>query len=328
MIKLEKLEISASDEWDALVEQYPGATLFHTSFWCRVIEKTFGVKGYLLQFLDNGMTVGVVPVWIRKKAGLTLVGSPLRQTATHYCGPLLMDGITVSQILAALYNYVSRELKADYIDITFPYSLDIAIDSSWKVSKPETLILSLDRTQEDLWKSFEGRARTAIRKAIKSGVNVHLIHNPEKELDTFYEMLEEVHRRHGRKPVFPKKFYESIFKVNSEYASLYGAEYNGKWIAMAFILKYKNWMNYHSAGSLRAFRQLGANNLLQWEIIKDGLRAEYILYDLGGGSGIHGIEKFKMAFRPYRDCYTNIWRANWVGGIARKIYERLININR
>ncbi len=328
MLEIEEIKVNNSEEWDSLVERYPKCTLFHTFFWAQVIEKTYGIKGHLLQFWDRDKPVGIIPIWVTKKAGLTLVGSPLRQTATHFCGPLLNENININDALEALYLYASKKLKASYVDITLPYSLDVNISKYWNISKPDTLIVDLNRTEDEIWKSFEGRMRTAVRKAQKSGVQVKIIKCSNNEIEIFYNMLEKVHSRRGIKPIFPKFFYKNLLIHQSPYAFLYGARFEGQWIAMTLILKYRDWMNYHSAALLREFGKLGANNLIQWQVIRDGLKEEKKIYDLGGGSGIEGIEKFKKSMRPYRSYYQNMWRANMFARLARFSYEKLLPLIR
>ena len=327
MLELQRMEISDPQEWDNVVKQYPECTLFHTSFWCQVIEKTYRVKGYLLQFLHRGKPVGVIPIWL-KKAGLILVGSPLRQTATHFCGPLLDNNININDALEALYHYASKELKASYVDITLPYSLHIKISKHWNISRPATLIVDLNRTEDEIWKSFEGRMRTAVRKAQKSGIQVDIIQCSINEIEIFCDMLEKVYGRHGIKPVFPISFYKNLLIPRSPYAFLYGARFEGRWIAMALILKYRDWMNYHSAASLREYGKFGANNLLQWKIILDGLKEGIKKYDLGAGSGIEGIERFKKSMRPDVAYYQNIWRGNLIAKLARWSYEKVLPVLR
>ncbi len=324
MLNLQRKEIDDPHEWDYLVEQYAKCTLFHTSFWCKIIEKTYGIKGILLQFFDSKRPVGIIPVWIIRKAGLTLVGSPLRQTATHYCGPLLKDDIDINNVLESIYYYLSKTFKASYVDITLPSPLNANISETWNITRPDTLIVDLDRTEDEIWKSFEGRMRTAVRKAKKSGVEVEIVHCGLDEIDVFYNMLREVHALRGSQPVFPKDFYKHLLIPQSSYAFLYGARFEGRWIAMALILKYRDWMNYHSAASKREFGKLGANNLLQWQVILDGLKEGKKQYDLGGGSGMAGIVKFKKSMRPNIANYQNMWRASWIGRLARGGYEKIL----
>lgn len=83
-------------------------------------------------------------------------------------------------------------------------------------------------------------------------------------------------------------------------------------------------MNYHSAASLREFSNLGANNFLQWHVIRNGLKEGVDFYDLGAGSGIAGIEKFKRSMRPLEANYQKMWRASLIGNLARNGYEMVL----
>lgn len=307
--------------WDDLVRQYPGETLFHTSFWAEVVEKTYGIKGRLLQIFRDGAPVGVVPVWISRKGGLKLLGSPLRQTATHFCGPLCRPEVNLRDVVEELYSFGTKELGVAYMDITLPQPLTEPFSSVWNVKTPDTFVLELDRTEEELWKSFEGRMRTAVRKAEKNDVEIEIVACGHDEIGEFYSMLEEVHGRHGVKPVFPRLFYENLLIPSTPFALLYGAKFEERWISMALILKFGDWLNYHSAASVRKFANLGGNNLLQWHVIREGIREGKKRYDLGAGSGIAGIEKFKKSMRPSHARYQKMWRADWRGRLARTVYE-------
>jgi hypothetical protein len=311
-------------EWNALVGQYPGVTLFHTAFWTKIVGKTYGVKGQLLQIFRGDSPVGVIPIWTSSKAGLKIVGSPIRQTATHFCGPLCNPDINIDEVIESFYAFAIKELGASYVDITLPHTVEKNLSSEWKIARPETFVLDLRKTEEEIWTSFEGRMRTAVRKAQKSSVDIQAVKCGGKEIGEFYKMLEGVHGRHGVRPVFPQSFYKHLLIPSTSNAVLYGAIFENRWISMALILKFKNWMNYHSAASLREFSNLGANNFLQWHVIRNGLKEGVDFYDLGAGSGIAGIEKFKRSMRPLEANYQKMWRASLIGNLARNGYEMVL----
>lgn len=78
---------------------------------------------------------------------------------------------------------------------------------------------------------------------------------------------------------------------------LYFSEYNNKYLSGAFIWKYKDTIYYVYGASTEESRNLNANNLLHWEIIKNANKEGYKNYNMWGGTNKKDtITRFKMRF--------------------------------
>jgi len=168
-----------------------------------------------------------------------------------------------------------------------------------------SVVIDLRKSRDILWKELDGRSRTAIRKAEKSGIKIAEIQTLE-ELHRYYDIYLALTRREKAYP-YPFKFFKSIIShlVPLNMARFFLAYYQGKPIAGVTILVGNNKAMYFNGASLPEHRNLGVNNLLIWHSIcwsHDIAKARiFDLYGIPcnqeyGGEVERGLYKFKTSF--------------------------------
>ena len=158
-----------------------------------------------------------------------------------------------------------------------------------------------NKTEEDLLKSFTQKTRYNIRLSAKKGVTIR--EGTRDDLKIFYEIMKKTGTRDDFS-VRPLEYFKKIYDAMSpNYAKLIIAEYEGKAISAVLPILYGNKVWYLYGGSSNEHRNLMANYLLQWEMIKWGLNNECDTYDFRGVSGFknpkdpqYGVYKFKKGF--------------------------------
>ena len=71
-------------------------------------------------------------------------------------------------------------------------------------------------------------------------------------------------------------------------------------------------MFYWHGASLKQYFSLYPNNLLHWEIIKDGLNKGYKVYDFGPSGGMEGVIQFKRSFGSVKKEFISAhWKYRW-----------------
>jgi lipid II:glycine glycyltransferase (peptidoglycan interpeptide bridge formation enzyme) len=154
-----------------------------------------------------------------------------------------------------------------------------------KVIKRHTFILDLKKSLEDIWTNFDKKLRNVIRKSEKEGVIVSEISN-EEELKEYYELSKhtekEIQENKGKKTfsIQTYDFFKEIFK--NKIGKYMIAKLNGKIIAGALFLVWKNKALYYQSGMDRSYHDKQAPSLIQWEAIKKFKELEIKEYDLGG----------------------------------------------
>lgn len=167
------------------------------------------------------------------------------------------------------------------------------IQNSAPVQYPETFIIDLFQTEEELLKNMKPKTRYNIALARKRGVAVQWSKNIN-DIDVFYDLLTETSRRQ-KIGIHSKKHYENIIKILGEHnaGAIIFAHHNNKPIAANLVTFYGDVAAYLHGGTDSRYRAFMAPYLLQWETIQEAKRRGLIRYDLGGCAVTKGkIEKW------------------------------------
>lgn len=184
----------------------------------------------------------------------------------------------------------------------------------------QSVIVDLKQPEEDIWKNFEGRARTAIRKAVRLGVKVHT----SAQIDTDLLKFDEIYKKEmARKNAplhyhFQFEFFDSLRKTLNQNIDLIFAEVNGTFISAGlFLYEIEAAAHYYLMATEYQHQKYQANSLILYEAALYFKNKGIKIFDLQGGR--EGVYNFKKSFSKRRgDFYT--------GGIIHnhKVYKKLV----
>ena len=99
-----------------------------------------------------------------------VAGSPFIVEDTPYMGPAI-EPCHILDILPALDEYL-KENRIGFLRLVSNQAYHVENGhNSYHFIEKHTHILDITKSEDNLWKNLEGRCRTAIRKARKSGVD-------------------------------------------------------------------------------------------------------------------------------------------------------------
>jgi len=202
----------------------------------------------------------------------------------------------------------------------------------------DTLMLDLEKSEEELLKEMKQKTRYNIRLAGKRGIKIRnyklgITDQEEfrKKFDFFWNLTEETSRRdkftsHNKE--YYQKMLESLSGKGQDrcdkqnlYAKLYLAEYKEKIIAANIVLYFGDLAVYLHGSSSSEYRNLMAPYLLQWKQIQDAKTQGYKKYDFWGitidgeKKNWQGITKFKKGFggeeKSYIGAYDLVFDKLW-----------------
>src|SRR5262245_54347076 len=241
--------------WERFIDASPQATLGHLLGWRNVVQKTYHHTPYYLLATDGQAVKGLLPLFLIRSPlfGRLLVSAPYLSY-----GGLIENDECAGEALVEKARQVASERKAKYIELRGLQRVGRGLLLKEKYC---TFLLSLEVGPDVLWKRFEGgRARTAVRKALKSGLIV------EKGLH-LQGVLADIMSRHMRDlgtPFHHRSFYQNIAEEFPHHLEILMAKYNDRYVGAVLLMSFKDTVYWLHGASLREYRSFDPVSLLVW----------------------------------------------------------------
>lgn len=178
------------------------------------------------------------------------------------------------------------------------------------IQPPDTVLLDLSQTEDELLADMKPKWRYNIRLPEKKGVAVSAYRGGDA-LDVafplFWDLYTETAQRDGI-TIHSKQYYRDLLKTALEYPqygtiTLYIARHEQDAIAAIVVVQYKTEAIYLYGASSGNKRNLMPAYALQWQAMCDAKRAGCLTYDLYGippsddpSHPMHGLYRFKTGF--------------------------------
>ena len=290
------IDPSSDKRWDEFVKNHSNSTIFHTSNWARVLQKTYGYIPYyfILEDSDKKIKAGcpffLIKSWL---TGNRLVCLPF----TDVCYPLVTSGEDIESLLSATIEKAKKE-KADYIEVrgrhpdVFLRDLHFENHSYYRLSR-----LDLSRGRDSVWEGFGKDIRRGIRRLESTNLVVEKSET-EKGMRDFYLLNLATRKKHGVLPQ-PYIFFETIWQelILNGLGFVLFAKYQGIPIAGDVFFIYKDTIYDKFNASDRNYLQYRPNHLIEWNIIQYCLQNGFRYLDSGRTSQDNlGLRRFKRSW--------------------------------
>ena len=323
------------NRWSRYYNMISHKGIYHCPHYIKALEKHSGNSAELFIFEINNSNFVYYPYLKRSLEKLPFAkdcesfthGYFDIDSSWYYGGPLIQsEHPTLNDELAILF----ATAFSDYCETSKIVSEFIRFDPTllnheyFKNLLPlnrnrETVYIDLTQSEEDIWMNMEGRARTAIRKARKTGIKVHVSQKKEdllKFCDIYaLEMERKAALSHYR---FNRQFIMQLFDAVGQRIQLVYAEINGTFISGGiFIYEFGQAVHYFLMATRHDYRHNQANNLIIYEALRFFKDKGVKIFDLQGGR--EGVFKFKKSFSKNRSPF-------FTSGIVRnkKVYDTLV----
>ncbi|MCB9813683.1 MAG: peptidoglycan bridge formation glycyltransferase FemA/FemB family protein [Pseudomonadales bacterium] len=167
-----------------------------------------------------------------------------------------------------------------------------------------TFQLDLTKPEEILFKNLSSKTRYNVNLAYKKGVRI-FENTSEDGMEQYIKILEETTKRQGFYAHSPEYFRDMWKKMGeSGILRIFNAVYENV-VITSWIMFIFNGTIYYPYGSSRSIhREVMANNLMMWEMIKFGKSENCRMLDMWGSLGPepnknhqwYGFHKFKMGY--------------------------------
>ncbi len=347
-----KAKILAKSEeiiWDEFVHNHPLGGIQQSSAWARFQGVMKGRGQYWIVALVDEKTGGQ-----KKDApALKIIGGSVvirHKMPKGYSwfygsrGPLLdYENLTEKEVNQQISLLLEEIAKLSKLEHSIFLRFDPPIIGSTPLFKnfrkikegfypQDTLVLDLEKSEEELLSEMKPKGRYNIKLAEKKGVKIEKYTASDdtqlnkKELNKaiadFYELLGDTTTRDGFTR-HPKEIYMDMVEnltpkktqFHSEHkpeAILYIAKFENIPVAGMIAVTYKNTTTYYYGASSNEYRNTMAPYLLQWHAIKEAKKEGFKWYDFMGISPendqkhkLAGVSDFKNKFGGMRLTYIH-----------------------
>ncbi len=178
--------------------------------------------------------------------------------------------------------------------------------ASVDIQPPDTVIVDLSRSENEILESMKPKWRYNVRLAEKKGVTVRRFDGKDAlacALDEFYRLYVETAKRDGI-AIHSRTYYSRLFETTGPHrVSVYLAESGGTAIASIITLCHGTCGTYLYGASSNEGRNLMPAYVLQWKAMLDAKEAGCVAYDMYGippdddpTHPMHGLYRFKTGF--------------------------------
>lgn len=278
-------------DWDKLVLQHEGTTIFHTQAWAKTLYESYNYKPlYFTAFENNGISA-LLPVMevyshLTGKRGVAL-------PFTDYCEPMTNNSLDFHDIFKQIIDH-GKKKGWKYLELR-------GVQNRLYDQTPSTYFyghtLNLSNDENKIFFQFRNSTQRNIKKSEKEGVSVLLSHSP-KSMEEFYRLNCLTRKEHGLPPqpfTFFKNIYKEIISHKAGFTVL--AAFNNKTIAGAVFLHHGGKALYKYGASDKTYQNLRANNLIMWEAIKYYCKNGYSEFCFGRTEPENqGLRQFKTGW--------------------------------
>ncbi len=278
-----------------------GSNFMQTFYWASIKEE-YGFKAYFFQISLNGRDEGLVVLQRPLKFGFSLAYIP------H--GP----SVTLSETID--FIELSKKLRPFLPGMTLFIRYDLLLSVSRKdrvkglkkstvtVQVPDTSILDIKKSEDELLSGMHKKTRYNIKLAEKKGVVIS--DTPLSSIDEWYNLYEVTAKRDSI-AIHSREYYKSVVNKVSESDSssvkLLLAHHDGELLAGIIIIIQKDMATYLYGASSNSKRNLMPAYLLQWYGIKISRSLGAKQYDFFGippvndeNHPMYGLYRFKVGF--------------------------------
>ncbi|MEE6272140.1 lipid II:glycine glycyltransferase FemX [Georgenia wangjunii] len=182
------------------------------------------------------------------------------------------------------------------------------------ITYDRTVVVDLERSEDDIFAAMKQQGRRAIRKALKDD-SLTVAEETGADAEAFaelYDVLAETGAREGFGAHPAQRYLDMLTTLGPEHARLFVTRRDGRVLAWALVVVNDAHALYSVGASNAEARGAYAADLLHWEIIRTLAAEGLVSYDLAGAGserfpGLNGLTQFKTKFEKEITAVAPAW---------------------
>lgn len=285
------------EAWDNFVKSCPGGSLFHTSLWKQVLDKSYGGGSYAILAAGAGTEiVAGFCALARPRLGIKTAVTPL---LTPYTGFLTNENTpteALQQLASATRSFGYQDLQCAPHQPLISKLTDFGFD----LTPRQTLVVDLTRSEDQLWREFAPNARRNIKKAERTGIQISSTWDPAQGYSLFAQTFQ---RRNQRCPVGERFFHELTSGDLLAGHRRYFCAWDGDVLRACIVaLHFQQTVYYQIAAADTEALAQGLPSLLLWHLFRAYQADQYQTFDFIGAN-TPSITRFKSGFAAHAVPY-------------------------
>lgn len=319
-----------ADEWNRLVDRAPGTNPFYRAEALAVQASETGTTLHALAGHKGEEPVGLFPAFELRKGLFSAVFSPAPRSWACYLGPVVhpLDHLKqrkadrrVRSFVDGCLDWIENACSPVYWKV-MTAGLDDLRPFTWNefdVEPGYTYVVDLDCSREELRDRFSSDARRNIR-SVPDGVTIET--EGRAAIEPIVEQVADRYESQGRAFQLTADYVRSLYDVLPDGALRpYVCRIDGEFYGGILVLATDETRFRWQGGVKLDDVDVPVNDLLDWQIMADGIEAGVDHYDMVG-AGVPSINTYKAKFNPRLETHHTITAG--VFGIERLVkgYEK------
>lgn len=297
-IKKEALDLG---EYNAL----PGKSVFTTPEWLEFIEEDSGVEPLFLRLTRGDTLIGYFTAMLQRSYGFRIIASPFAGWSTCYMGFDLADPtVNKLDLIPPVSQYLFKVKKAHLIEIVDrDITVEAARERGYRTDISDTLELSIDRTDEALFKVFKVDCRNFIRQFERRGASLELAQPDDTFAQEYYAQLQDVFAKQGLVPTYSLRKVKCLLRhlgPSGNVLCLRVRDPEGNCIATSIYPGYNGKFFFWGGASYRSGQHYRPNEYMLWTAIRYWRDKGFTRFDMVG------VRDYKRKFGSHEVQYAHI----------------------
>ncbi len=255
--------------------------------WLQYLKYSQGTEPVLAEVLHDGVLVGIFSGALERKAGLRILGSPLRGWTAGYMGFALQEGIEGRSCRPALTRFAFDKLRSSHLEVLGRNLYSAGFDSGWQGTELHGFEIDFTQPEEAIFAAMTAACRRCIRKAEKSGLVVEEVQEISGYAHQYYCQLQQVFAKRGLAPSYAQRRVEQLIEAlqpSGMLLLLRARDSRGRIVATSLFPGYGAGMYFWGGASAQDDSLLlRPNEAMMWHAMRWWKARGAERFDMGGG---------------------------------------------